>query len=379
MTRGISPLSHIADWQIDHIPFGMHACFRQQVNSSTEPSMTSVHLVEANSGSNSFLALASLDQAAMDAMPEAMYLCTRDGTVVRFNHKAVELWGRTPNSGDPEERFCGSFRLYRTDGALLPHDQCPMAAALQTGECFHNQEVVIEQPSGQRLTVLVNIAAFKDKDGHVNGAINCFRHITDRKHAEAALEDSERRLSERKRAEEILAKHRDQQAALYQFTDRLYRAETPIDVYQSALDAISRALGCNRASILLFDDAGIMRFAAWRDLSEDYRRAVEGHSPWTRDVKDPQPICIENIETADLSEALKATVKTEGIGALAFIPLVTKGELVGKFMTYYEAARVFSAAEVDLAVTIARQLGFGVERMRADQQKSTADLDHHEY
>jgi hypothetical protein len=71
---------------------------------------------------------------------------------------------------------------------------------------------------------------------------------------------------------------------LYRFIDRLYRAGTQNDVYEAALDTISRALGCSRASILLFDGTGIMRFAAWRGLSDGYRRAVEGHSPWTRDV-----------------------------------------------------------------------------------------------
>jgi len=96
--------------------------------------------------SNSFMSLASLDQAAMDAFPEAVYLCAGDVRVLRFNQKAVELWGRTPTVGDPQERFCGSFRLYRTDGTLLPHDRCAMAVALQTGGSFRDQEVVIEEP-----------------------------------------------------------------------------------------------------------------------------------------------------------------------------------------------------------------------------------------
>ncbi len=130
---------------------------------------------------NSFMALANLDQATIDAFPQAVYLCAGDGRVVRFNDKAVELWGRAPNAGDPAERFCGSYRLYRTDGTRLPHDQCPMATALETGESFHGQEVVVERPDGGRSTILVNISAIRDENGQVNGAINCFQDISDRK------------------------------------------------------------------------------------------------------------------------------------------------------------------------------------------------------
>jgi two-component sensor histidine kinase len=179
-------------------------------------------------------------------------------------------------------------------------------------------------------------------------------------------------ISERKRTEEALAKHRDEQATLYQLTDSLYRAETADHAYEAALDALSRALSCDRASVLLFDDSGVMQFVGWRGLSEEYRRAVEGHSPWTRDVKDPEPICVEDIETSDFPDPLKATVKKEGIGALAFIPVAANGVLVGKFMMYYPASHVFSKGEVDLAVTIARQLGFSIERFRAEEFRRSA-------
>ena len=170
-----------------------------------------------------------------------------------------------------------------------------------------------------------------------------------------------------------LARHRDEQAALYQLTDNLFRASSLSDVCDAALDAIRLALGCERAAILLFDESDLMRFVAWRGLSDDYRRAVEGHSPWTRDVKDPQPICISDVETADLAEDLKATVTAEGIAALAFIPLVVNGELVGKFMTYYQAPHTFIDAEIDLAVTIARQLGFSLERIRAEEARQRGE------
>jgi PAS domain S-box-containing protein len=155
--------------------------------------------------------------------------------------------------------------------------------------------------------------------------------------------------------------------AVYQLTDTLYRAETSNEVYEAALDAIIRAVGCSQAAILLFDDAGIMRFAAWRGLSDAFRRAVEGGPAWTRDVKDPQPVCIEDIKAADLPEFLKDTVRTEQIGSLAFIPLIANGALIGNVMAYYDARHVFSAADVALAVTIARQLAFSLERRRVEE------------
>ena len=87
-------------------------------------------------------------------------------------------------------------------------------------------------------------------------------------------------ITARKVAEEKLTQRAEQQAALYEFTDTLQRAVLLDDAYDAALAAIVRALDCERASILLLDDAGIMKFVAWRGLSESYRRAVEGHSPW---------------------------------------------------------------------------------------------------
>jgi GAF domain-containing protein len=137
-------------------------------------------------------------------------------------------------------------------------------------------------------------------------------------------------ISDRKLAEETIARHRDEQAALFEFTDRLFRASSLRDVYDAALSAIRRGLGCERASILLFDEAGAMRFVAWSGLSEGYRRAIDGHSPWTRDAVDPQPICIDDVGASDLPEPLKATVKAEGIAATAFIPLVVEDKLVGR-------------------------------------------------
>jgi PAS domain S-box-containing protein len=83
--------------------------------------------------------------------------------------------------------------------------------------------------------------------------------------------------------------------------------------------------------------------------------------------KDPQPVCIPAIEATNLPEFLQDIIKAEQIGALAFFPLVANGALVGKFETYYDSPHAFSDAELAPALTIARQLGFSLERTRAEE------------
>lgn len=175
-------------------------------------------------------------------------------------------------------------------------------------------------------------------------------------------------ITELKRVEQALQTRARQQEALYQLADQLQRAKSLDDIFNAALDAIMDAVQCDRASILLYDDGGVMRFVSWRDLSDAYRRATEGHSPWTPDEKNPQPISMDDVAAADLEAHLRATIQAEGIGALAFIPLVADAKLIGKFMVYFNAPHVFSAEERELCLLIARQLAFAVARRRAQEQ-----------
>ena len=182
-------------------------------------------------------------------------------------------------------------------------------------------------------------------------------------------------ITDRKTAEQALARRMDEQAALFEFSERLQHVASVRQVCDVALDAIVRALDCQRASILLFDRSGVMRFVAWRGLSDEYRQAVEGHSPWTRDERNPRPVYFEDIEGSNLSDALKDTIVREGIGAAAFIPIQEGGQLIGKFMAYYDKPRRIADPEVDVALTLARQLGFSIARLKAEDARRSAERD----
>jgi len=167
-------------------------------------------------------------------------------------------------------------------------------------------------------------------------------------------------VSARKRAEQ-------QQRALYQFAQLQHIATNVGKIHDASLDAILSAMDCHRASILLFDKEKVMRFVAWRGLSERYRKAVEGHSPWKPDAKSPKPVCINDVDIADIPKPLRSTIRSEGIRAVAFIPLVSSQKLIGKFMTYYDAPHVFTDDELKLATTIATQLAQAIEHKRDEE------------
>ncbi|MCP6756508.1 hypothetical protein NL533_33275, partial [Klebsiella pneumoniae] len=85
------------------------------------------------------------------------------------------------------------------------------------------------------------------------------------------------------------------------------------------------------ASILLFDDAGVMQFVASLGLSEEYRRKLAGHTPWKAGHPDPHPIFVSDIDETDEPDWVKKVIRDENIRALAFIPLVAGGVAIGKF------------------------------------------------
>ena len=138
-------------------------------------------------------------------------------------------------------------------------------------------------------------------------------------------------------------------------------------VYSAALATLAECLNVSRASVLLFDPDGVMRFKAYRGLSVQYRIAVEGHSPWTSDSVDAEPILVPDVSREPSLKQYLPVFARERIVALAFIALVSLGRVIGKFMLYYDAPHAFDAEEVQLASVIGVAVAFAVERGRAEE------------
>lgn len=290
--------------------------------------------------------------AIVDSSDDAIVSKTLGGVITSWNKSAERIFG-----------YSAAEAIGQNILMVVPPDrrdeELGILERIGRGQRINHFETVRMHKNGTLLDVSLSISPIRDPAGHIVGISNVSRDISARKRADKALAETAR-----------------QQKALFRLADELHRAASMEQIYESAFNAIFEALACDRASILLLDQGGHMRFVGWRCLSESYRRAVDGHSPWEPSDPNPLPVCLENLDSADFDESVRAAIRAETIRALAFIPLVSDGKLIGKFVTYYNSVHPFPEKEIDLGLTIARQLAFAIDWKRSEEalRRSEAEL-----
>jgi PAS domain S-box-containing protein len=117
----------------------------------------------------------------LNAIPVAAYTCDARGLISYFNPLAESVWGRAPKLRDQAERYCGSFRLYLSNGTPIRHDECWMALALRRGRQYNGREILIERSDGSRTLGLAHANPLRNDQGKIIGAVNLVVDLTAQK------------------------------------------------------------------------------------------------------------------------------------------------------------------------------------------------------
>jgi signal transduction histidine kinase/CheY-like chemotaxis protein len=157
-------------------------------------------------------------------------------------------------------------------------------------------------------------------------------------------------------------------ATVSRLADALGSASSPHEIYEAALEGVRTAVGVERASVQLFDEDGIMRFKAWRGLSDEYRQAVEGKTPWWPGQPVPNPLIVADVTLEPSTVCDVSILARENIRAMTFVPLVARQKTIGKFMLYWSTVHEPSRSAIDAALTIGAFLGLAVERARQNAE-----------
>lgn len=171
-------------------------------------------------------------------------------------------------------------------------------------------------------------------------------------------------ISARKQMEQDRERQYNELHLLFSLVQDISRDQNEASIFRHAVEYLSQGLRCPKASILLFDTNGVMQFKDAVGLSDSYKAAAAGHSPWTPDTAEPEPVFVADVNDEPSLAALRPAILNEGIRALAFIPLLHERRLIGKFMIYHAGPHRFTDQESRLAQTIAQIVAQAISRSK---------------
>ena len=125
-------------------------------------------------------------RALFNLGPVAIFSCDRNGIIQNYNHRAAELWGRSPRTGEDGEHFSAVLKVY-AEGQLLPHTTSPIFEVLSGSVVVQDKDVFIEGPDGSHIAAAVTFVPLKDNNGMITGAITAFYDISERHRLEDSL------------------------------------------------------------------------------------------------------------------------------------------------------------------------------------------------
>ncbi len=152
-----------------------------------------------------------LVERIFDTSPIAKVLVDPDGSIVRANSRAEEIFDAP--AGEPIPAADTSrWNIVDENGDPIPSEDLPFDRAVATGEPQYARELCVERPDGERMWLSVNVAPLQDDAGAIEYLVCALENITQRKELERTLE------SARDRYESLFNSIRD--ALLVADTDR---------------------------------------------------------------------------------------------------------------------------------------------------------------
>ena len=134
--------------------------------------------------------------AVVNSMRDEVWFCDTEKRFTLENPAAVREFelgsAEVVEVGD----LAGRLEVFRPDGSPRSVEEAPPLRALQ-GEAVINQEEIIRTPaSGELRHRQVSATPVRDASGNVIGSVSVVRDITDRKRAEDALREADRRKND---------------------------------------------------------------------------------------------------------------------------------------------------------------------------------------
>jgi CheY-like chemotaxis protein len=318
---------------------------------------------------------ASLFQAQIEAMPQAVIAVGPDRLVMACNRRFEELWGLEPGSVAP-----GTFSpALQEPSRRQVRDPAAFEEAIRWGHSHPDEEQRLEVPLRDGRVIEGVAGPIVTDDGRYRGRIWFLSDDTERRRAEATRLELLDRIQVAQAA----------QAFLLQAAQALARSTT----YNGTLTNLAEVAVPTLGDICLIDvrdqdGAGLRRMASRHVdptrqalvdlLASDYPPDPEGGHPTIQVLATGQSVWSETMSDAFLRATSRdeehfRIVKELGFESFMTVPLTDRGEVLGAItMISAGSGRRFGRRDLSLAEDLAGQVATVVGKARRYEQEHLA-------
>ncbi len=276
----------------------------------------------------------------LQALPIGLALFDRNGTLVYWNDRAVELWGQVPRERSGSLKYVQELFLSTIEGKLYDPLELPSSRALFKGERVWGEEVTINRPDGNKIIVLANAAPLSESN-EIGGAVLAFMDVTEIKHAQ-----------------ELSQKLDVINLQLLSNADIDLKLQYAVNEGATSLKADFAAL-----SFLRKPNEWVARkvYGFSDDFIGDSVTDIEKRHAMLA-IQTGQSVVIEDTSKEEWADVIH--FKKHGIRSVIVIPINGKDRPIGVISFSYCSPKKFILAETDFCANLAASISFSVQNTK---------------
>jgi PAS domain S-box-containing protein len=295
--------------------------------------------------------------AIVESSDDAIVSKTLEGRIQSWNEGASRIFGYTaaevvgqpitilipPELHDEEQRILDKVRR---------------------GERIDHFDTIRIAKDGRRIAISLTVSPVRDSRGVIVGASKVARDISERKSAEHALLESEKRL----------AMEADALAKLNEWSTRLWRSHSLDEGLNEILASVIELLAAEMGTIQMLDaDGSMLSIVAQRGFGQDFLeffREVSAVDDCAcgRALRCGQQIVIEDVETDAPFEPFRAVARAAGFRSVVSNPLVgADGTPLGIVSCNFRSIHRPSEQELRRLELYLRQASDFIQRCKLEQ------------
>lgn len=294
-------------------------------------------------------------QLLFEEMTQGVIFQDGEGRLLHANPAAEKILGVTQEKMLGQTSVDPNWPTIREDGSALPAEEHIAVRVLGSGQPVSDMIIGVFNPKKQTY-IWLNVNAFprfKDGDPRPHQVFTVFDDITDRKQAEMALRDSEKRLRAMLEVSQAMSAPLEMEVIL-----------------QKIVENATGLLKLDSGAIYTLKGEELFLEATTPPLPPEFpdelrHASVADHSHIQAAISSGSIVILPDSKATELSDAERIVAESRGLRSIAYIPLIISEKAIGVLIVAsVNRLRTFSADEITMYTGFSGQAAQTIENVR---------------